>query len=66
MKSDIGTASGKIWEILSAKDEIEVSRIPKLIDEKTLIAYQALGWLAREDKIQYRTKGGKTYISLIK
>ncbi len=64
MKSDIGTASGKIWEALSAKGEVEISRIPKLIGEKTIIAYQALGWLAREDKIKYRTHSSKVYVSL--
>ena len=38
MKSDIGTASGKIWEALSGKGEVEISRIPKLIGAKTLVA----------------------------
>ena len=64
MKSHIGTASGKIWEALKAKGEVEISRIPKLIGEKTIIAYQAVGWLSREDKIKYHTRGGKVYISL--
>lgn len=65
MKSHIGTVSGKIWEALNGKGEVEISRIPKLIGEKTATAYQGIGWLAREDKIKYRNHAGKTYISLI-
>jgi hypothetical protein len=31
-----------------------------------LITYQALGWLAREGKIEYRSEGRMTFVSLIK
>ena len=65
MKPLIGTAAGKLWEALNGKGEVEISRIPKLIGEKTIIAYQAVGWLAREDKIKYRSHGGKLYVSLV-
>ena len=65
MKEIIGHTAGKIWETLSKNDEVSVSRLPKIIDEKQVIVYQSLGWLARENKIKYSSKGNKTTISLM-
>jgi len=64
MNEAIGEAAGKIWKILKAQEEMSISQLPKILGEKTLIVHQALGWLAREDKIEYRTKGNKTLVSL--
>jgi hypothetical protein len=64
MKEQIGEAAGRIWQELGGKKEIGLSQLPKLLNAKSDITYQALGWLAREDKITYRTKAGKVFISL--
>jgi hypothetical protein len=62
MKNEIGNTAGKIWGILEEKGEVDISRVPQILKEKTLTAYQAMGWLAREDKIAYRTEGDRTFI----
>jgi Mn-dependent DtxR family transcriptional regulator len=64
MKDKIGETAGKIWNLLKEKGEVNISQLPRLLNEKSLIVQQALGWLAREDKIEYRTEAGKTRISL--
>jgi hypothetical protein len=64
MKEKIGKSAGLAWKILKDKGEIDMARLPRMMNEKTIIVYQALGWLAREDKVQYRVKSGKTLISL--
>ncbi len=65
MKSEIGEAAGKIWDILNTKGKVTLQQIPRLLNESTLISYQAVGWLAREGKIEYHTENKKTYISLV-
>lgn len=60
----IGEAAGQVWEALGAKEEVGLAQLPRLLKLKTEVAYQALGWLAREEKIEYRTRGDKVYISL--
>ena len=65
MKEKIGEAAGKIWSILRENEEVAISQFPRMIKEKTLIVHQALGWLAREDKIVYRAKGNKIYVALL-
>jgi hypothetical protein len=64
-KEKIGEAAGLVWEKLIKKDEIGLTELPRMLKLKSDIAYQALGWLAREDKIHYRTKAGKVYVSLV-
>jgi len=66
MKETIGTSAGKIWRILNKSDEVAISKLPKVLGESEAITYQALGWLACEGKIEYRSKGRTTFVSLIK
>jgi hypothetical protein len=64
MKDRIGVIAGKIWTVLGEKQNVNISKLPQLLKEKGEIVYQALGWLAREDKINYHIKERKTFVSL--
>ncbi|HPD46357.1 MAG TPA: winged helix-turn-helix domain-containing protein [Anaerohalosphaeraceae bacterium] len=64
MQEQIGQAAGKVWQVLSKKGTVNVSDLPKLTGLKSQIAYQGLGWLAREGKLTYETKGQRTTVSL--
>ena len=64
MRDKIGEEAGKIWQFLGAKDEIDITTLPKILKGKGEVIYQALGWLAHEDKVAYRIKADKTYVSL--
>ena len=64
MKTKIGEMAGRVWKTLGEMEEVVVSRLPQVPKEKGEIVYQAVGWLAREDKIDFRKKEGKTFVSL--
>jgi len=64
MKAKIGVTAGRIWEILKKNSEVSVAQLPKALNEKDALVHQALGWLAREDKIAFHTKGNKTSVKL--
>jgi hypothetical protein len=64
MKTKIGEMAGRVWKTLGEKEEVAVSRLPQILKEKGEIVYQALGWLAREGKIDSHRKEGKTFVSL--
>ena len=64
MKEVIGETAGRIWQVLNDKGETDASSLPRILKAKTFIVYQALGWLAREDKLKYVTKKGKILVSL--
>jgi hypothetical protein len=64
MTEIIGTTAGKVWQILREQEEADIRRLPRLLDEKPVIFNQALGWLAREGKLEYRERDEKLFVSL--
>ncbi len=64
MKREIIKTAGKIWEALREKDRLTITQLPRGLKVPSVVAYQALGWLAREDKIEYHKKGDKVFVSL--
>jgi hypothetical protein len=64
MKTKIGEMAGRVWKVLGEKEAVAVSTLPQILKEKGEIVYQALGWLAKEDKIDFHKKEGKTFVSL--
>ena len=65
MKDKIIEAAGKTWNTLGMQGESNIDQLSKIINEKEPIVYQALGWLAREDKINYTIRNNKTFVSLV-
>ena len=62
----IGQAAGIIWQMLSqASGRVNITDIAKKTNLTTQLAYQGLGWLAREGKLAYQKKGRSIYVSLI-
>jgi len=64
MTERIGTTAGKVWQVLRTQEEAEIQRLPRMISEKPLIVNQALGWLAREGKLEYREQGERLWVAL--
>jgi hypothetical protein len=64
MKTRIGEMAGRVWKTLGEKEEVVVSKLPQILKEKGEIVYQALGWLAKEGKVDFHKKEGKTFVSL--
>ena len=65
MKDKVIETAGKTWQFLGKNGETAVSDLPKFIKEKDEIVLQALGWLAREDKINYSSKNKKEFVALV-
>ena len=61
----IGQAAGLIWTMLSESTvQVNITDVAKKTNLTTQIAYQGLGWLAREGKLNYLKKGRSVYVSL--
>ena len=66
MIETIGEAAGQVWNTLSqAEGPVRLTAVPKRANLKTQIAYQALGWLAREGKVEYHGEARKTEVALV-
>jgi len=64
MKEIIGEMAGSDWETLGKKGRLEISKLPQILKVKGDTVYQALGWLAREEKIIFHKKEVRAYTSL--
>lgn len=65
MQETIGQAAGQIWHLLSNNSEpVNITDIPKKTKLTAQIAYQALGWLACEQKVVYHQKGRSVLVGL--
>ena len=65
MKGKVIETAGKAWRFLGQNGQTNVSRLVKSLKEKDEVVFQALGWLAREDKIDYTVKNRRTFVSLV-
>ncbi len=52
---EIGTNAGLVWQALSTADAMGVKQIKKVAKLKDKEVFAALGWLAREGKINIDT-----------
>ena len=60
----IGHAAGEIWALLSSNGEQTLAAIKKSVDAPSDIVLAAIGWLAREDKLDFTATGRTVKISL--
>lgn len=49
--AQIGETAGQIWHALNTKGTLTIAKLVKEVDAPRDTVMQALGWLAREDKI---------------
>ena len=64
MKTKNGQMAARVRKTLGEKEEVTVSKLPQILKEKGEIVFQALGWLAKEGKLDFHKKEGKTFASL--
>ena len=64
MEQQIAECARRILMMLPALGEVNVLRLSEYLSERSVIAYQALGWLAREGRLRYSRRGSQIYVSL--
>lgn len=64
MVEEIGMLAGKVWEYLNDNGKATVKQITRRVHASETEVLMAVGWLAREDKLHFSTKGRSQYIEL--
>ena len=49
--AQIGDTAGLVWRLLAVNGPMTLTKLAKDIDAPRDVAMQAIGWLAREDKV---------------
>jgi len=66
LKHDIGVNAGIIWNLLHEKGALTARKIGEITGFREVLIMLSLGWLAREDKIEFSEKNDTVYIELKK
>ena len=61
----IGMTAGEVWHALSENGGMSLAKLVKTIDAPRDLVMQAVGWLARENKVQIVEQKRVKTISLI-
>ncbi len=62
--AQIGETAGLVWHLLEARGSLTIAKLVKEIDAPRDTIMQALGWLAREEKINIEEDARSRTISL--
>lgn len=60
----IGDTAGVVWKTLVENGPLSMARLVKAVGEPRDTVMQALGWLAREDKVWIEEDGRTRVVSL--
>ena len=61
---EIGHVAGEVWGVLSGKGPLNVAAIKKEVQAPGDTVVAAIGWLAREEKLDFITTGPAVKIAL--
>jgi hypothetical protein len=62
--AEIGATAGAVWHILNDKGPLTIAKLVKEIEAPRDVVMQALGWLAREEKLEIEEDGRTRVVSL--
>jgi hypothetical protein len=60
----IGETAGVVWRVLSENGPMSLAKLVKAVDEPRDTVMQAIGWLARENKLCIEDEGRTRMVSL--
>ncbi|WP_438970958.1 winged helix-turn-helix domain-containing protein [Methylophaga sp.] len=64
MTESIGAAAGRVWQYLEQNGPASATKISKDTGLDTKLLQRAIGWLSKEEKLSFETKGRNEFIGL--
>ena len=64
LKTEIGTAAGRIWDYLAKTGETRIKDLYKKTKLPDYIVHEAIGWLAKEEKLTKSRDKQDIYVSI--
>ena len=61
---EIGHVAGQVWQLLTDENDRSMASIKKSIAAPDALTLASIGWLAREDKLEFKMNGRFTIVSL--
>ena len=65
MINNIGETAGQVYQVLEKNGELTLARLKTVTKATDFLLSAAIGWLARENKIELDQKGKSVKVSLL-
>ena len=62
--SQIGETAGAIWQTLSKEGPLTFAALMEEVNAPQSLFFMAIGWLSREEKVQFESADGDYVVSL--
>jgi hypothetical protein len=63
MATSVQECTERVMKLLAENDRVNVLSVAEQISERSVIVYQAIGWLAREGKVRWVQERNQVYLS---
>jgi len=63
MARSVKECTERVLVLLSARDRVNVLSVAEQVGERSLVVYQAIGWLVRDGKVRYEQDGNQVYLA---
>jgi hypothetical protein len=63
-QTQIGAIAGEVWQTLSTKGPLTFAALMEEIKAPQSLFFMAIGWLTREDKLEFAPSGGDYMVCL--
>ena len=60
----VGETAGRVWEWLQGRGKTNLTTVEREIEAPAAVVHMAIGWLAREGKLDVRQEGRQTQLWL--
>ena len=64
MAENVKECAERLLVLLASRPRVNVLNVAQQLGERSVIVYQAVGWLAREGRIRYEQDGNQVYLEL--
>jgi hypothetical protein len=63
MARSVKECAERILDLLVRSERVNVLRVAEQLGERSVVVYQAIGWLACEGSVRYEEEGNQVYLS---
>ena len=60
----VGETAGRVWEWLQRNGTTNLATVERQVEAPSALVHMAIGWLAREGKLDFRQDGRQTQLWL--
>ncbi|HET6452128.1 MAG TPA: hypothetical protein VFI08_12495 [Spirochaetia bacterium] len=63
MAANVRECTERVLTLLDSRPRVNVLNVAEQLNERSLVVYQAIGWLIRDGRVRYEQEGNQVYLA---